>query len=128
MHGRGETAVVRLGNNSFRDFIYAGDAVRIAVELLERGEFGEVYNLGSETGIKIYDLAKLIGKVMGFADVRMEVDESRKRPWEIWSLLSSNEKIYAIMDARPPLVSLEESLRRTIRWYEESGRRWPWEK
>lgn len=38
---------VNLGNNSFRDFQYAGDAVRMAVELLEQGEFGEVYNMGS---------------------------------------------------------------------------------
>jgi len=49
--------VVSLGNNSFRDFQYAGDAVRMAVELLEKGEFGEVYNMGSEDGIMIYDLA-----------------------------------------------------------------------
>ena len=43
-----KSSTVRLGNNSFRDFQYAGDAVRMAVDLLENGEFGEVYNnLGS---------------------------------------------------------------------------------
>ena len=121
------TAYVQLGNNSFRDFLYAGDAVRIAVELLERGQWGEVYNLGSETGIKIYDLAKLIGKVMGFADVIVEQDSARVRPWEIWSLLSSNEKIYGIISRRS-LVSLEDSLKKTVVWYESVGRKWPWEK
>lgn len=119
---------IQLGNNSVRDFMYAGDAVRIAVELLERGGFGEVYNLGSEEGIKIYDLAKRIGKLMGFADVQVEEDPARKRPWEIWNLLASNEKINTILVNRPPLVSLDESLTRTIRWYEENGRMWSWEK
>lgn len=115
--------VVHLGNNSFRDFIYAGDAARMAVELIQRGDFGEVYNLGSESGIKIYDLAVLIGKLMG-KDIRVEVDESRKRPWEIWHLQSDNTKIYSTVTARPE-VSLEEALKRTIAWYEKNG--WGWE-
>src|SRR3990167_297304 len=132
---------VRLGNNSFRDFLYAGDAVRVAVELLERGQFGEVYNLGSETGIKMYDLAKLIGKAMGFAEVKVERDEERVRPWEIWHLQSDNMKIRNVVNeswfSNPTkqvlstpmnnLVLLDESLRRTIKWYESNGRKWAWE-
>lgn len=125
--------IVRLGNNSFRDFLYAGDAVKIAVELLERGQFGEVYNLGSETGIKMYDLAKLIGKLMGFADVVVEQDPARVRPWEIWHLQSDNSKIQAcvpsLLKGELPwrLTSLEEALRRTIKWFEANGRKWPWQ-
>jgi nucleoside-diphosphate-sugar epimerase len=119
-------AEIYLGNNSFRDFIYAGDAVRMAAELLEKGQFGEVFNLGSESGIKIYDLAKLIGRLMGFEDVIIHQDQTRIRPWEIWHLQASNEKIYSVIDYRPQ-VSLEEALKRTIQWYEDNGRRWPWE-
>lgn len=123
---------IKLGNNSFRDFLYAGDAVRIAVELLERGEYGEVYNLGSETGIKMYDLARLIGKLMGFEDVKVEVDEARKRPWEIWSLLADTTKIRrTIRGDREGFwksTPLEEALKRTIAYYESNGRRWVWEK
>jgi nucleoside-diphosphate-sugar epimerase len=128
---------IRLGNNSFRDFLYAGDQVRIATELLERGNFGEVYNLGSESGIKVYDLAKLIGKVMGFADVRVEEDEARKRPWEIWHLQSDNTKLWSLFpngmsaqtrDQLQGLTPLEEALRRTVAWFEGNGRRWPWQR
>ncbi len=121
------TAQVSLGNNSFRDFLYAGDAVRMAVELLERGEFGEVYNLGSESGVKVYDLAKIIGKLMGFADVEVSQDPARVRPWEIWHLQSNNTKINSVIDYRPT-VPLEEGLKRTINWYNANGRKWAWEK
>jgi nucleoside-diphosphate-sugar epimerase len=117
---------VYLGNNSSRDFIYAGDAVRCAVELLEKGEFGSVYNLGSETSIKIYDLAKLIGRLMGFADVKIVQDPARVRPWEIWSLLADSSKIYSVIDYRPK-VDLEEALRRTIGWFEANGWKLDWE-
>lgn len=117
---------VKLGNNSTRDFLYAGDQAKIAVELLENGKFGEVYNLGSELSIKMYDLAKLIGKLMGFSNVIVEEDESRKRPWEIWHLQSDNTKIYSVVKSRPQ-VTLEEGLKRTIAYYEENGRKWCWE-
>ena len=116
---------VRLGNNSFRDFQYAGDAVRMAIHLLECGEFGEVYNMGSEEGIKIYDLAHLIGNLMGHNKVNIEVDEARVRPWEIWHLQSDNTKLYEAIDSRPK-VKLEEALQRTIDYFKANDCKWDW--
>lgn len=111
---------VRLGNNSFRDFQYAGDAIRMAVELLEKGNFGEVYNMGSQEGIKIYDLAHRIGGLMGYNPTEVETDASRVRPWEIWHLQSDNTKLYKTISYRPQ-VSLEEALKRMIKDYQENG-------
>ena len=122
-----ESNVVRLGNNSFRDFQYAGDAVKMAVELLEKGEFGEVYNMGSEGGIKIYELAELIGKLIGHDSIQIDVDQARVRPWEIWHLQSDNTKLYSIIDQKPE-VDLEEALRRTIDFYYKNNKKWDWKK
>ena len=116
---------VNLGNNSFRDFLYAGDAVRMAVELLEKGNFGEVYNMGSEDGIQIYDLAHLIGKLMGHEQVIINVDQARVRPWEIWHLQSDNTKLYSVIEERS-LTNLEEALRKTIQYFIDNGRTWNW--
>lgn len=115
----GNKGTIKLGNNSFRDFQYAGDAVKMAVELLEKGNFGEVYNMGSEDGIKMYDLAHLIAKLMG-KEIEIEVDPARVRPWEIWHLQSDNTKLYSIIETRPQ-VSLEEALKLTIKDYEKNG-------
>lgn len=109
--------IVKLGNNSFRDFQYAGDAVRMATELLEKGEFGEVYNMGSEGGVQIYDLAKMLGAEY------IKVDNSRVRPWEIWHLQSDNTKLYSVIDYRPK-VSLEEALKRTVQFFKDNGNSW----
>ncbi|MCK9569102.1 GDP-mannose 4,6-dehydratase [Candidatus Pacearchaeota archaeon] len=119
------TAVVRLGNNSERDFQYAGDAVRMAVELLEKGQFGEVYNMGSESTIKIYALAELIGKIMGHDQVVVSPDMKRMRPWEIWHLQSDNTKLYSVIEARPS-VTLREALQRTADYYLSNGCKWDW--
>jgi UDP-glucose 4-epimerase len=108
---------VKLGNNSFRDFQYAGDAVRMAVELLEKGQFGEVYNMGSEEGVKIYDLATMLGAKS------IEIDPSRMRPWEIWHLQSDNTKLYSVIDYRPK-VSLEDALIKTSNYFKQNGNKW----
>lgn len=113
---------VQLGNNSFRDFQYAGDAAAMAVELLEKGEFGEVYNMGSEEGIKMYELAVLIGKLMG-VEVTVKTDKKRVRPWEIWHLQSDNSKLYGAIKYRPK-TELEVALKKTIKWFKENGNKW----
>lgn len=120
-----KTVTIKLGNNSSRDFQYAGDAVRMAVELLENGYFGEVYNMGSEDVIRMYDLAKRIGKLMG-VNIEVEQDPARVRPWEIWHLQSDNTKLYDTIGARPQ-VSLDEALTRTINYYLANGKRWDYQ-
>ena len=116
---------LNLGNYSFRDFLYAGDAVQMSVELLEKGEFGEVYNMGSEDGIKIYDLAHLSGKLMGHNEVVINVDQARVRPWEIWHLQSDNTKLYSVIESRS-ITSLEDSLSKTIKYFYDNGSKWDW--
>jgi nucleoside-diphosphate-sugar epimerase len=118
-----ESNHIKLGNNSTRDFQYAGDAVRQAVELLEKGQCGEVYNMGSQECIKIYDLAKLIGELMGIPNVEIEVDQARVRPWEIWHLQSDNTKLYSVIGVRTP-TPLREALQKTIKYFYDSGRHW----
>lgn len=116
-------STVKLGNNSTRDFQYAGDAVRMAVDLLENGMPGEVYNMGSEETIKIYELAELIGKLMGHEIVTVIGEESRMRPWEIWHLQSDNTKLYSVIKKRPetPFV---KGLVKTIEDFNKNG--WVW--
>lgn len=114
---------VSLGNDSFRDFQYAGDAVRMATELLEKGLFGQVYNMGSQDGIKIYDLAALIGEIMHFDEIDINTDPARVRPWEIWHLQSNNRKLYSVISYRPK-ISLKEGLRRTVEYFINNGNKW----
>ena len=117
---------VYLGNDSQRDFQYAGDAVRMAVELLEKGEFGQVYNMGSEHFVKIYALAEMLGLLYGFTSINIVKDPQRVRPWEIWHLQSDNTKLYKVIDGRPE-VSLINALLQTTRYYNSIGSRWSWE-
>tara|TARA_R110000782_G_scaffold184388_2_gene274734 strand:+ start:99357 stop:100331 length:975 start_codon:yes stop_codon:yes gene_type:complete len=117
---------ITLGNNSSRDFQYAGDAVRMAVNLLETGDFGGVYNMGSEDTISIYDLAELIGEIMGHKEIYISVDEAKVRPWEIWHLQSDNTKLFETIDYRP-VFDLREGLTRTIDYFNENNQLWAYQ-
>ena len=91
----------------------------MAVELLEKGEFGEVYNMGSEGSIEIYKLAELIGQIMGKI-VTVIPDKERMRPWEIWHLQSDNTKLYNTITTRPE-VHLRKGLQLTIADFKKNG-------
>lgn len=110
---------IKLGNNSFRDFQDVRDAVRMATELLEKGQFGEVYNMGSEKGVKIYRLAEIVAHIMK-KKLKIVVDKNRVRPWEIWHLQSNNRKLYKVISYRPR-YNLKDSLEFTIEYYKSNG-------
>lgn len=115
-----------LGNNTERDFLYAGDAVSMAVSLLEQGEFGEVYNLGSEYCTSIFKLAQTISNIMNCGTVTIKEDPMRVRPWDIWHLQSDNTKIFDVI-GRNPTITLHQSLVKTVQYFEDNGRKWCWE-
>lgn len=115
---------VYLGNNTTRDFQYAGDAVRMAAELLERGQFGEVYNMGSEECVTIYNLARMIGEQMHpGVKINIGVNPKKLRPWDIEYLQSDNSKLYSVIESRPQ-VSLKDALARTIKYFHANDNRW----
>lgn len=119
---------LNLGNNSSRDFQYAGDAVKMATELLEKGQFGEVYNMGSQESIKIYDLAKKITDVAGWREPPViSVDKERIRPWEIWHLQSDNTKLFNVI-GKKEMTPLDKALYLTVLDYHSHGCKWCWEK
>jgi UDP-glucose 4-epimerase len=115
-------SLVRLGNDTTRDFQYCSDTVRIWVELLEKGEWGDVINCGSESSVRIYDLARLVGRLLGHESVIIETDPSRVRPKgvEVWHLHADCAKLHSLVGRRET-TSLEEGVRRTLDWYGRNG-------
>lgn len=117
---------ILLGNNATRDFMYAGDAVRYAVSILESERWGEVFNLGSEASISVYELASVTSILTGHGKVLIETDVARMRPWEIWHLQSDNSKVRNATKDRFN-TCLEEAIGKTWRYYQSNGYKWCWE-
>jgi UDP-glucose 4-epimerase len=89
-----------------RCFCHVGDVVRALVGLMEDGVSGEVYNVGSTTGIRIVDLAAKVLEVTGSASelVYVPYDEVYETGIEdMLHRIPATEKIRAAIDWQPEL-------------------------
>jgi GDP-4-dehydro-6-deoxy-D-mannose reductase len=105
-----QPAVMQVGNlEARRDFTDVRDTVRAYALLLERGQAGEVYNIGSGESRRIQDLLDVL---LGLARVaiRVETDASRLRPNDLPDLVCDAGRLRAATGWQPALT-IEQSLR-----------------
>ena len=113
-----------------RDFCFCTDGVRGHLTVAAHGVPGDVYVYGQGENISMRDWSDLIlrvGQEHGFwGDNRhVVINERRLRPGatDVMALRVGFEKLNAETGWRP-LVSWEEGVLRTIRWYAENRERW----
>lgn len=88
--------VLRVGNlEARRDFLHVADAVRAWSLLLDRGEPGTSYNLGSGEAVSIRQALEMLIEVSG-ASPRIEVDPARYRPVDLPLLVADASRLRAL--------------------------------
>jgi len=108
--------VLFVGNlEAKRDFTDVRDTVRAYWLTLEKGEAGEVYNIGS--GIA-FTAQEILDKLLALtdADVRIEVDPLRLRPSDVMILLSDSSKFRSI-SGWEPRIPFEQSLQDLLEYW-----------
>ncbi len=105
-----------------RDWLYVEDHCRALELLLERGEPGEIYNVGGAASL---DNLSLVAKILGLMDKPLSLARRvPDRPGHDRRYALDGSKLRALGWA--PERPFEERLRETIGWYRDN-RRW-WEK
>lgn len=100
--------VIRVGNLAARrDFVHVDDAVGAYELLLERGDPGEIYNLGRGQAYGIGEALERLVVVSGI-DAAVEVDPDRVRPVEIPLLLADIDRLRAL--GWSPTRTLDDAL------------------
>jgi dTDP-glucose 4,6-dehydratase len=97
-----------------RDWIYVLDHCEALDLVLERGRYGEIYNISSGNELDNLTLVKKILRIMGKDESLIEFVEDRPGHDVRYSLDSS--KIRRELGWRPRR-SLEEALKETVEWY-----------
>lgn len=97
-----------------RSYLYAGDLTTMLWHLLVRGKSAQPYNLGSDEGISIADLARLIGRTLG--QPRVEILGAADSGWNLGRYVPNTQKIKCEL-ALDRTVSLEDAIRRTALWH-----------
>ncbi|MCW3078451.1 MAG: NAD-dependent dehydratase [Bacteroidetes bacterium] len=117
--GRKELSLGEL--SPLRDFNFVKDTCNGFIELAKcDATVGMSVNIGSGSEISIGDLAELIKKLMQ-SNIVISEQEERKRPAksEVFRLLS-DITIISQMTSYRPKYSLEEGLKQTINWFQNS--------
>lgn len=85
--------VIKVGNlEAKRDFLDVRDVVRAYRLLCERGEPGEIYNIGSGQAISIESILKTLLE-QSTVQIKIEVDQTRLRPADIPVLAVDSTKL-----------------------------------
>ncbi len=95
-----------------RDFIYIDDLAQAHVLALNLNGL-HIYNIGTETGVKVIDVVNKIFQIVGY---KVPVDDKGERKGDVPSLVASAEKIKKELGWNAK-VSLDEGLQKTIDFY-----------
>lgn len=95
-----------------RDFIYIDDLVKAHVLPLNLSGL-YVYNVGSETGVKVIDVVKKIFKILGY---EVPIDNKGERKGDVPQLVASAQKIKKELGWSVK-VNLDEGLKKTVDFF-----------
>ena len=108
---------LKVGNlNAIRDFTDVKDIVRAYYLLMQKGQSGQVYNIGSSHGIKVSDILESLTRL---AKVKIKVtsDPDRMRPADNPHIVADNTKI-ALLGWHPE-ISIDKTLQRTLDYFRD---------
>ncbi len=109
---KGTQEKIQVGNlNAVRDFTDVKDVALAYILLMEKGEVGEVYNIGSGNGLTMQEILDLL---CSLAKTKVEVvtDPARVRPLDVPSVIADISKIKQL--GWTPKRSLKETLERIL--------------
>lgn len=106
-----------------RDWLYVEDHCRAIDLVIEKGNVGETYLIGTDSDIANLDLIKMLLKIMG-SDEKM-IEYVVDRPGHDRRYAIDSSKIKKELGWKPAF-DLEEALKKTVAWY-KSNKSW-WQK
>ena len=98
-----------------RDFIYVKDLAFAHIAPLKLSGFN-IFNVGSEKGIKVIDVLDDISDILGY---ELDFEDLGERPGDISAIYASSKQ-FKEKTGWSAKVDLKEGLRRTIEWYRKS--------
>lgn len=112
--------IIRSDGRPVRDYIHVDDAVAaymtLAENLDDENVLGHAFNFGGESPLSVLELANRILALCDAADVKPVILGEGPSAGEIQMQLMSTAKAREIL-RWSPAVTLDDGLRKTIRWY-----------
>jgi dTDP-glucose 4,6-dehydratase len=106
--------------DNVREWIHTDDHANAIDLLLQKGELGEVYNIGTGDEKTNMEITNLILEVMGQGDDMIEY--VKDRPGHDWRYAIDNSKIKAL--GFTPEVDFKQGLAELAQWYQDNEKWW----
>ncbi|MFT7184263.1 MAG: dTDP-glucose 4,6-dehydratase [Oceanicoccus sp.] len=97
-----------------RDWLYVRDHCEAILAILEKGEIGEIYNIGGDNEIENITITKTILSALGKPESLIKYVEDRKGHDERYAV---SFKKLTDATAWLPKVTFEEGMQETVQWY-----------
>ncbi len=104
-----------------RDWLYVEDHARAILEIFERGEVGNVYNISGETPRTNLELTRMLVQRCG-RSMETHVARVEDRPGHDRRYAVNSDKLRAL--GWSPNMPFEEGIARTIDWYRDNEAWW----
>lgn len=98
-----------------RDFTDVRDVVKAYVKLVEQGEPGETYNMGSGHAVEIRRILDMIIS-MSKKEIRVEIDPNKIRPVDVPIIEADISKLHELTGWQPQ-IPLEQTIRETLDYW-----------
>lgn len=117
---KGEKVPVYGDGKNVRDWIHVKDHAKALDLLLHKGVPGEVYNIGADNERSNMEITKMILKIMGFGEEKIEYVTDRPGHDRRYAIDAS--KIMELgWKPEYPMELFEKGLTETIEWYKNNG-------
>ena len=117
----GENLPVYGDGKNVRDWLYVRDHCSAILRVLEKGNLGEVYNIGGNNEWYNIDIVKIILKTLGKGEDR--ITYVKDRPGHDRRYAIDSTKIMTELGWKPE-HNFEEGIKLTIDWYIENEAWW----
>ncbi len=110
--------ILKVGNlDSKRDFTDVEDIIRAYSLLMEQGQDGEVYNVGSGVNFKMSEILNMLLE-LSESKVEIQRDPSLIRPADNPELLCDYSKLHKLTGWKPE-ISIQNTLKKTLDYWRE---------
>lgn len=104
-----------VGNlSASRDFTDVKDVVQAYATLMDKGQPGEVYNIGSGKGYTIKEILDILINLSQMP-IKVKKDQNKYRPIDVPQVVANIDKIKEL--GWQPSISIENTLKRTLDYY-----------
>ena len=108
-----------------RSFLHVKDVAQAFITIIQKGQVGETYNIGTDIEHTVLDVARVVLNATGVTSVA-EQDRNMKfvadRPFQDASYRINSNKLMSL--GWQPVRTVDETVREMVAWYDTFGHDW----